>query len=182
MVPLFTHTSDCRSLGSSLAGPCVTVHEMRHISGRCHHTTMTGGGYWLSLCALKVKFGASHQGESSLMAAPLGKGVIAVNESKGGSDTNWSPVLWPLWLFGYFHVTALDDFSKAGGIQVAGSVISLFFMHPELQPASLRKPLFPCLAFSYFLVIISITISPGAVQAAVWKPVWRKCWARDPTE
>lgn len=99
------------------------------------------------------------------MAAPLGKGVITVNESEGESDTNWSPVLQ--WLLGYFHVTALDDFSKTGGIQASGSVISLFFMHPQLQPASLRKPLFPCLAFSYFLVIISITISPGAVQAAV---------------
>lgn len=159
------HTSDWRSLGTSLAGSCVTAHEMRHISGKCHHTTMTGGGYCLSLCALKLKFKASHQGESSLMAAPLGKGVIAVNESKGGSDTNWSPVLQ--WLLGYFHVTALDDFSKTGGIQASGSVISLFFIHPQLQPASLRKPLFQCLAFSYFLVIISITISPGAVQAAV---------------
>lgn len=103
---------------------------------------MSGGGYGLSLHAMKDKFRADHQegNGSDLMAAPLGKGVIAANESKGGWDTNWSPVLWPLWLLGYFHVTVLDDFSKAGGIQAAGRGISLLLMHPELQPASLRMP------------------------------------------
>lgn len=98
---------------------------------------MSVGGYSLSLCAMKAKCRASHWegSRSGLMAAPLGKGVIAAHDSNGGSDTNCSPVLWPLWLLGYFHVTDLDDFSKAGGIQAAGRGISLFLMHPELQPA-----------------------------------------------
>lgn len=130
---------------------------------------MSGGGYGLSLHAVKAKCRPSHRegSRSSLTAAPLRKGVIAANGNKGGSDTDWSPVLWPLWLLGYFHVAVLDDFSKAGGIQAAGRGISLFLMHPELQPAPLTKPLFPCLPFSYFPVIISVTISQVAAQAAV---------------
>lgn len=90
---------------------------------------------------MKAKCRASHRegNGSSLTAAPLGEGVIAANESKGGSDANWNPALWPLWLLGYFHVTVLDDFSKAGGIQAAGKVISLFLMHRELRPPSLRS-------------------------------------------
>lgn len=45
-----------------------------------------GGGYGLSLHAMKEKFRADHQegSGSDLRAAPLGKGVIAANESKGG--------------------------------------------------------------------------------------------------
>lgn len=132
---------------------------------------MSGGGCRLSLYAMKAKCRASHRegSGSTLMAAPPGKGVITANENKGASDMNWSPVLWPLWLLGYccFHVTVLDDFSKAGGIQAPGRGVSLFLMHPELQPASLRKPLFPCLAFSYLPVIIPVTISQVAGQAAV---------------
>lgn len=129
---------------------------------------MPSGGYGLSLYAMRAKRRASHQEESGsgLMAAPPGKGLIAANESRGGSDMNWSPVLWPLWLLGYFHVTVLQDFSKAGGIQAAGREISLFLMHPELQPASLRKPVFPYLPFRHLPVIISVTISQVAVQAA----------------
>lgn len=129
-----------------------------------------GGGYGLSLHAMKEKFRADHQegSGSDLRAALPGKGVIAANESKGGWDTNWSPVLWPLWLLGCFHVTVLDDFSKVGGIQATWRGISLLLMHSELQPASLRKPLFPCLALSYLPLIISVTISKVAIQTAVW--------------
>lgn len=59
-------------------------------------------------------------------------------------------------------MAVLDDFSKAGGIQAAGRGITLFLMHPELEPAPLTQPLFPCLPFSYFPVIISVTISQVA--------------------
>lgn len=128
-----------------------------------------GGGYGLSLHAMKEEFRADHweRSGSDLRATPPGKGVIAANESKCGWDTNWSPVLWPLWLLDYFHVTVLDDFSKVGGIQATGRGVSLLLMHSELQPASLRKPLFPCLALSYVPLIISVTISKVAIQTAV---------------
>jgi len=123
---------------------------------------MSRGGYGLSLCAMKAKCRDSHwKGRrSNLMAAPLGKGVIAANVSKSGSDTNRSPVRRPLRLLGCFLVTVLDGFSKAGGMQEARRGITLFLMHLELQPASLRKPLLTCLAFSYLSVL----------QLAKWLP------------
>lgn len=152
-----------------LAGPSTTDCKMRHVSGRCHHTTNVWWSFWCFTLCHESKLQNSHlEGSGSgLLAAPLGKGVIAANESKGRSDRNRSPVPWPQWLLGYFHVTALDNFSKAGCSHVAGRGKSLFLVYPELQPASLKSPLFVCLAFSYLPAITSVTTSQVAVRDAV---------------
>lgn len=130
--------------------------------------SMSGGHFGFSLYAMKANCKTSplEGSGSGLMAVPLGKGIIAVNE-KGGSDRNWGSVPWPQWLFGYFHVTAVDDLSKAGCVHVSGRGKSLFLLNPELHPAFLRNPLFACLAFSYLPAITSVTTSQVAVQNAV---------------
>lgn len=95
---------------------------------------MSGGHFGFSLYAMKANCKPSHLEESGSgpMAAPLGKGVIAVHGNKSGSDRNCSPVPWPQWLLGCFHVTVLDDFSKAGCVHVARRGKSLFLVYPEL--------------------------------------------------
>lgn len=91
-------------------------HKIGHISGRYQPASNAWWTLCLSPCTVRAKGRAGHQGgsKSGLTAAPAQKGAITANESKDGSDMNWSPVLWPLWLLGYFHVAVLDDFSKAG--------------------------------------------------------------------
>lgn len=114
------------------------------VIGRCQHTAMSGGHFGFSLYAMKANCKTSYlEGSGSgLMAAPLGKGIIAVNGNKGGSDRNWGSDPWPQCLLGYFHVTAVDDFSKAGCVHVAGrGKKNLFLLNPELQTASLRNHL-----------------------------------------